>query len=87
MNPGPGTYNVRKPFAKANIQKGNREDEMKRLKELEKLKNNKAGDIGGLQYPILPSAAPHFSILGRPGSDVTSDNHLHPKKTRDPGPG
>jgi len=23
-----------------------------------------AGDMGGLQYPILPSAAPHFSTLG-----------------------
>lgn len=38
-------------------------------------------------YPELPPTGPHSSILARPESDITSKNHLKPKKKRDPGPG
>jgi len=79
-NPGPDTYELKTCFGEGPKIKMSTQPRMKA--------KDKSAEIPNCDYtPQLPPSGPHYSIMGAPSSDVTSKNHLNPKKTRDPGPG
>ncbi len=81
INPGPGAHEIQTTFPTekaAATQMRNPPDPNE---------NKGAGSAQTYQNPNMPPTGPSYSFLGRPESDITSKNHLKPKKTRDPGPG